>query len=275
MKQFTYKEPTRNLDRFIDERGLILKHECPEWIMEHLQVGRMMCDLFGANKVREMIKNIGLDYKSIFDVVFIESGSNAYDGWILLEPRIARSKDGYTGVGKNRRYHPSVYVDAYAIESSWGSPELSRLLEALFLSIDERLTGKTLSKIGEVNVNLADIKVNDLIKSYDIGEMTLIDAYSKLRWEKKTIEKKRSKIKLYCYSPYIVFIETDKGTIHLPLEELIKGDRKECDDVMLKYLYQYAYKDREDKLGWMKELKDTPEYKVIEDIFFNKDDTGA
>lgn len=192
------------MDRFIDERGLISKHKCPEWIMEHLQEGRMMCDLFGADKVREMIKNIGLDYRSIFDVVFIESDSNAYDGWILLEPRIARSKDGYTGVGKNRRYHPSVYVDAYAIKSSWGSPKLSRLLEALFLSIDERLTGKTLSKMEEVNVNLVDIKVNDLIKSYDIGEMTLIDAYSKLRWEKKNIEKKKKQDKivllfsLYC-----------------------------------------------------------------------------
>lgn len=270
MKQFTYKDSTHNLDRFIDEKGLISKHECPEWIMEHLQEGRMMCNLFGADKVREMIKNIGLDYKSVFDVVFIESDSNAYDGWILLEPRIAKSKECYTGVGKNRRYHPSVYVDAYAIRSSWSGPELSRLLKVLFLSIDERLTGKTLSKIEEVSVSLADTKVNDLIKSYDIGEMTLIDAYNKLRWGIKSIEKKRSKIKLYCHSPYIVFIETDKGIIHLPLEELIKGDRKECDGIMLKYLHQPAYKDHEDKLGWMKELKDTPEYKVIEDVFFNK-----
>lgn len=270
MKQFTYKESTHNLDRFINERELISKHECPEWIMEHLQEGRMMCDLFGADKVREMIKNIGLDYKSVFNVVFIESDSNAYDGWILLEPRIAKSKECYTGVGKNRRYHPSVCVDAYVIESPWSGVELDRLLKTLFLSIDERLTGKTLSKIEEVNVSLADIKVNDLIKSYDIGEMTLIDAYNKLRWGIKSIEKKRSKIKLYCDSPHIVFIETDKGTIHLPLEELIKGDRKECDDIMLKYLHQPAYKDHKDKLGWMKELKDTPEYKVIEDVFFNK-----
>lgn len=271
MKQFTYKEPIRNLDRFINEKELISRHECPEWIMEHLQEGRMMCDLFGADKVRDMIKNIGLNYKSIFDVVFVENGSNAYDGWILLEPRIAKSKDGYTGVGKNRRYHPSVYMDAYAIKSPWSSPELSRLLQTLFFSIDERLTGKTLSKIVEEKVNLTNIRVNDLIKSYDIGEMTLGDAYSKLRWEGKVVKRRESKIKSYCSSPYLVFIETDKGTIYLPLEGLVRGDRKDCDDTMLKYLYQDAYKDHEDKLEWMEELKDTPEYKVMESVFFNKD----
>ena len=271
MKQFTYKEPIRNLDRFINEKELISKHECPEWVMEHLQEGRMMCDLFGADKVRETIKNIGLNYGSVFDVVFVENGSDIYDGWILLEPRIAKSKDGYTGVGKNRRYHPSVYMDAYAIKSPWSSPELSRLLRALFLSIDERLTGKTLSRIVEGEVSLVEIKVDDLIKSYGIGEMSLKDAYNKLRWEKKSVERKESKIKLYCYSPCLVYVETDKGTIYLPLEGLVRGDRKDCDDTMLKYLYQDAYKEHEDKLEWMKELRDTPEYKVIEDVFFNKD----
>lgn len=271
MNQFTYMESKHNLDRFINENVLILKYQCPEWIIKYLQDGQMMCNLFGEDKVRETIKNIDLNYKSVFDVVFIENGSNVYDRWILLECKIAKSKEHYTGVGKNRRFHPSVYMDAYAMESPYSSVELNRLLSALFFSIDERLTGETLSKIVEKKVNLTDIKIDDLIKSHNIGEMTLKDAYNKLRWEEKATKKKESKIKLYCSSPYLVFVETDKGTIYLPLEGLVRGNRKDCDDTMLKYLYQDAYKEHEDKLEWMKELRNTPEYKVIEDVFFNKD----
>lgn len=271
MKQFTYTEARNNLDRFINENELIFKHQCPGWITKYLSEGEMMCDLFGEDKVCEMIKNIRLRYENIFEVIYMESDGDVPSGWILLESKIAKSKERYVGVGKNRRFYPSVYVDAYAIKNSYSSAELSRLLRALFFSIDKRFTEGVFAEIKKGKECLADIKVNDLIKSHGIGEMTLRDAYNKMRWEENIVEKKGNKIKLYCSSPYLVFIETDKGIIHLPLEGLIKGDKKDCDDTMLKYLYQDAYKEHKDKLGWMEELKGTPEYKVIEDVFFNKD----
>lgn len=267
MKQFTYTESKNNLDRFIEEDRLILKYQCPEWITKHLPEGQMMCDLFGEDKVCETIENIGLDYKSIFEVVFIENGSNVYDKWILLETKIAKSRERYTGVGKNRRFYPSVYMDAYAIPTLYRSAELGRLLNALFFSLDKRLVGEIFSKEVDGEISLTNIKVNELIKSHNIGDMTLGEAYDKLRWKKEAIKRKTSKIKLYCSSPYLIFVETDRGTIHLPLEGLIKGDKKDCDNTMLKYLYQYAYKDHEG----MEELKDTPEYKVMESVFFDKD----
>lgn len=271
MKQFTYTESKNNLDRFINEDKLIFKHQCPDWVTKYLPEGKMMCDLFGEDKVREMIKSIGLEYKSIFEVVFVENGNGVCDRWILLESEIAKSKERYAGVGKNRKFYPSVYMDAYAIPTPYGSAELGRLLNALFFSLDKRLVGEIFSKEVDGEISLTNIKVNELIKSHNIGDMTLSEAYDKLRWKKEAIKRKTSKIKLYCSSPYLIFVETDRGTIHLPLEGLIKGNKRDCDNTMLKYLYQYAYKDHEDKLEWMEELKDTPEYKVMESVFFDKD----
>lgn len=48
----------------------------------------------------------------------------------------------------------------------------------------------------------------------------------------------------------------------------LKKDKARLLDTMKHYLYQPAYKEETDKEAWLERQKATPEFKMIEEIFF-------
>lgn len=265
MEQNSFKM-VKNLDRAVNEGKLLAKADM-EWIWRNTNEGKYLVDWFGENKVKQAAEKAMIKLSDVFKIEYLQYNEDM-EWCLLLERNVAGAK---TRDPQDRRKKIYMMVDAVAIPSPYKDVALNKVYKNLFFSLDERLSGMIFKKKILVKKSKIYQKVSELIKERpQIAEMELTEVYHYFFGIFEEVEVEESKFSLYCNNDraWIIYLSSNEGTIHLDLEALLKKDKERLLDTMKHYLYQLAYEEETDKEAWLERQKATPEFKMIEEIFF-------